>query len=222
MQSKIIENYDNLLVFGLSGYATCGKDTFAEIMIRLLSYKNIQGARFNLADDLKNWANSITIPAFNIDTKRCSAEIKEKIRPLLVGIGNSFRNVDPDFWINVVSSKARHLIYTNLHRGNFLTAIIIPDVRNFNEATWIKSHKNGYVISLTREGIEAPNQDEASKIPLIASQYADLCVSLPNIESTENILTSAKLVATVQETLETIWIKRQNSATLKPSQTSFS
>ena len=149
-----IKNDENLYVIGISGYATSGKDTFAAIAKDILkSVPNSHSFILNLAADLKVIADLIIRPYLGIDCLNPSSEDKRRIRKILVGIGQGFRDVDEAFWIKRVEQKIIESSYKN--QNNF---VFIPDIRNFNECEWIKSFKKGFVISITRDGVVAPNE----------------------------------------------------------------
>lgn len=199
-----IKNDENLIILGISGYATSGKDTFAKIAQNLLKDRqNTDCHIFNFAADLKVIADSIIRPYLGIDCFYPSPEDKKHIRKILVGIGQGFRDVDEFFWVKRVAEKINKL---DLNKINF---VLIPDNRNINECEWVKSHKNGFIVSITRDGIVPPNDHEAENIPLIASKFADFSVSWSNIGNCEeNILTNHKLVGIVEETLGKIYAKQ--------------
>lgn len=202
-----IQNDDNLTIIGISGYATSGKDTFAKIAWNeLFKRRNTVCKIFNFAEDLKNIVNVITIPHISIDCARVSKEVKPKIRCILVGVGEGFRNVDEYFWVKTVKSKIdAELRYQRENGFNFKTYVFTCDVRFNNEAEWIKSHKNGFIISISREGISAPNSQEMKNIPEIASKYADLSVLWPSIQDCEeNLLVNKELIEIVNQTLRKI------------------
>ena len=208
-----IKNDENLYVIGISGYATSGKDTFAEIAKDILkSVPNSHSFILNLAADLKVIADLIIRPYLGIDCLNPSSEDKRRIRKILVGIGQGFRDVDEAFWINFY--QLRHMVSIKRveqkiiessckNQNNF---VFIPDIRNFNECEWIKSFKKGFVISITRDGIVAPNEHELENIPIIASKYADFRVNIPNIvNDAKNILTNNDLRGIVKNILKEIY-----------------
>lgn len=197
-----IKKADNLYVIGISGYATSGKDTFAAIAQDILkSLPNSKTNILNFAADLKIIADLIIRPYLGIDCIRPSQQDKKRIRKILVGIGQGFRDVDPDFWIKRVEQKILEGFYEN--QDNF---VFVPDCRNLNECEWMKSFKNGFVISITRDGIVAPNEHELENIPIIASKYADFRVNIPNIvNDAKNILTNNDLRGIVKNILKEIY-----------------
>lgn len=197
-----IKNADNLYMIGISGYATSGKDTFAAIAQDILKYvPNSQSNILNFAADLKVIADLIIKPYLGIDCLNPSPDDKRRIRKILVGIGQGFRDVDEAFWIKRVEKKIQEIY--NPQSINF---ILTADFRNSNECEWAKSFKNGFVISITRDGIVAPNEHEQENIPIIASKYADFRVNIPNIvNDAKNILTNNDLRGIVKNILKEIY-----------------
>lgn len=213
---------DNLVLIGISGFATSGKDTFAKIAQNILKdIPNTQCHILNLAADLKIIANEIVKPYLYIDCSTASPEDKKKIRKILVGIGQGFRDVDPFFWVKRVAQKIHSKLIledvysrfkTNGRESEHKTFIIVPDIRNINECDWIKSHKHGFVISITRDNINAPNDHEAENIPLIRGKFADFSVLWRDIQDTdENLLKNEELIGIVKETLGKIYETLRNS-----------
>jgi len=192
---KIIQD-EKLHIIGVSAFATTGKDTFSLIAKDFIEKSGCRAHLFNLAHELKIIANSIVRPHLGIDCLHASPSDKKRIRKILVGIGQGFRDIDENFWIKKVAEKISLL---DLNEENFA---FIPDIRNPNEAEWIKSHKNGRVISLYNPDIYPPNEHEAENIPKIKREFSDVSVYWPHVE--ENILTSPRLLSIVRETLENI------------------
>lgn len=196
---KKIENDENLFILGISWFATSGKDTFGAIAKNILEKNGVDAYIYNFAEELKVIANLIIKPYLGIDCINPTKDEKKKIRKVLVGVGQGFRDVDEFFWVKTVAQKIKNL---DLDKINF---IITSDVRNLNEAEWIHAHKHGFILSIEREGVIPPNEHEAENIPKIRDNFADFSVKWPNIELDEkNILTEPSLCAIVHNILEKI------------------
>jgi len=193
-----IQNDDNLVIIGVSGYATCGKDTFASISRDILISEGRQAEIFSFAAHLKVLADGLIRPHTGIDCLRPSPADKKRIRPILVGIGEGFRALDENFWVRFVKEK----IESRLSEGEL--TVFIPDCRFINECEWIKSHKRGFIVSLSREGICSPNRQETKNIPEIAQKMSDFSVNWTNITSGE-ISKSETLREVAKKTLENIF-----------------
>ena len=68
-------------------------------------------------------------------------------------------NIDKDFWVKKIQKR----VETNI-KNNIIT--IIPDVRYKNEIQWIKN-LGGYVIHVSRCGIEPANLEEKANDPIV-------------------------------------------------------
>jgi hypothetical protein len=196
-----IKNDKNLIIIGITGFAKTGKDTFAKIAKNLLINKYGYDCHiFSFAEDLKKISNKIVKPNFGINCITATKKEKDSIRPILVGIGEGFRNIDEFFWVKTVIRKINKI------KINKKTFVLIPDVRFENEAKWIKSNKNSVIISINRKGIKPPNRQEIKNIPVIKNKYADLKIKWENIGS-ENILTNTNLNSKVFKVLEKKCVK---------------
>ena len=204
-----IENDQDIVIIGISGYATSGKDTFAAIAKNYTDkHPAKEGFIYNFASELKIIADSIIRPHLGIDCLHPSADEKRRIRKILVGIGQGFRDIDEFFWVRKVKEKIEDAIFkkTISPRHFKKSFFFIPDCRNYNECSWIHSHKNGFVISITRNGVIAPNDHEAETIPNIASEFADFNIKWPNISSNdESYLTNPILCDIVEKTMDKIY-----------------
>lgn len=151
-------------IFGLSGYAGCGKDTFFDIARLILSKKGLTCQRFALADELKRDIRPFILDKTNIDILSCTRVDKEIIRPLMVDYGEIKRILSNGRqWVDLVDrqvkeSKADVLFITDIRH----------DVYAKDEYYWLKNECGGNLIYIERFCIEdgykvylkAPNKEE--------------------------------------------------------------
>lgn len=211
-----LKHEDRVILIGICGYARTGKDTLGYLLSKR---SNIPAKTFNFARDLKTLSKDFIMETLNIDVFTDKTDEKTIIRPFLVGFGESCRLKDPFFWVRRVSKQIDDFVESS---SSDLNLAIINDNRFSNESEWIKSHKYGYVLSVDRENITAPNEQERINIPEIRNKFSNFSVNWVNIENAchepEKILTNKQLIAIVDKTLENIW----KLTTSKPSPTLFS
>jgi hypothetical protein len=134
------------LIFGISGLARCGKDTFAKYLS---------------ASAVKKDLDNFTKENLNISSFTENKKEKEIIRPLLVSYATDVcRNkIDKDFWIKKVSKRIENSVENKI-------IVLIPDVRYENEAKWIKK-MGGYVIHIHRINNKPANFEEKANDPIV-------------------------------------------------------
>lgn len=211
----LLESFsDNFVVIGLCGYARSGKDTFAEIAKECLLSMSCAPFVYSFAHELKREADLTTQRLFNISSFTSLPNEKIVIRPFLVGLGEMCRTVDPFYWVRKVKELAQKDLGGHF-RGRVvkMPVIIITDVRFENEAKWIRGHKNGFIIGIDRDGVLPPNDQEAKNIPMLFDNYVNLRVKWCGEKDATCVLTSAKLIGIVEETLRKVlaW-KEQTSS----------
>lgn len=155
-------------MFGISGYARTGKDTFGEALVKILTRYGIKAKTYALATQLKTDITFLTEGDFNISAFTKDSEEKKIIRPLLVGYGESWRKADPDHWINILDSNFEPR-----------TLPVVTDIRYENEANWILNSKNSFLLNLSRtisEGhyVSPANKEEEENAPIVACKSSFL------------------------------------------------
>lgn len=173
------------MIIGIFGFARTGKDTFASILSQKLKTKKINSYIFNLAYDLKDICNKITVDELGINCHNLTDNQKKIIRPFMVNTGELFRSIDEDYWIKKVQIKINKISDPN-------AVYIIPDVRFQNEANWILSDKKNKLVLVDRTGVFAPNSQELKNIPLIKKNYIYKKINWPEVDM-ENELTKSTL-----------------------------
>jgi len=153
------------LLIGLGSKAKVGKDFLAKELAKIYDVERIAFAdslKLSVAKLLEEQGllNSLNITYNELEQ---IPELKEKIRPLLVAVGNTLRAFNPDHWINVV-----------LNNKQFNKEItIITDVRFPNEVKAIKK-LSGYFINI-ETNVAPANEVEAHYAPIMA-ELADYTI----------------------------------------------
>lgn len=152
-------------VIGLTGVATCGKDTFCKYLIENLQRNGFTAKRFALADDLKAMARMPLLELSEIDILNCDAEQKEIVRDYLVAIGKIKRKLTHGkFWTSllepkIIQAKVDYAVITDLRY----------DYYSEDEAYWAKVKMGGSLVHITRfndgKKILPPNLDEEENDP---------------------------------------------------------
>ena len=155
-------------MFGISGYARTGKDTFGETLVRILNKYGIRAKTYALANQLKIDISGFTDSEFGIDSFTKDDKEKQIIRPLLVGYGEAWRKANPNHWIQTVDS--------NIEYGELP---IITDIRYENEADWILKKSNSFLLNLNRtkedgSNVGPANKEEEKNGPLVAAKASFL------------------------------------------------
>jgi len=155
------------VLIGLCGYAACGKDTAAQVLIEEFSFQRVA-----FAEPIKHALLALdpfvpgTEPGSFLRLSELSetldwTKIKEypEVRRLMQILGTEVgRNLfDPDIWVKLAESK----LASTLSVGN----TVVTDVRFPNEARLIKRH-GGTLVRLVRPGLGPVNEhlsDRASE-----------------------------------------------------------
>lgn len=159
-------------LIGIGGYARVGKDTVGKSILTYAAVVlNKPYKRVAFADELKKEIDPFVKENFGFSVFSANDEQKKIIRPLLVGLGESRRIQNPEYWIY----KAKLQVEINKNNG---IGSIVTDVRYKNEAQWIKDN-GGIVIYIHRNGIFAPNPTEEESIPEVQN-IADYILGMSN------------------------------------------
>ena len=183
-------------LYGISGYARVGKDSFAEILAdELLRNTGKHPKRFSFARKLKELLDPFLMETLGISAFTTDDEKKKIIRPILVSVGEAARKINPNFWINKIAPEVKATLDSGLQA-------IVTDVRYDNEAEWVHSFADSKVIGLIRNGISAPNNEEAQSIPLVF-EMADSIIKWPEISHSQemSVIGCEELVSVVQSVI---------------------
>jgi len=129
---------------GIGGVAGCGKNTVANIIIKLLQRMGLPYRELSIAKNLKKEVSCVSRELYGIDSTNCTREEKDIIRPFLVSHGEIKRNL----------SNGRHWVEKITEELAPEKINIITDVR-FNkydkdEVFWLKKEINGVLIHVSR------------------------------------------------------------------------
>ena len=128
-----------MVIIGISGKATSGKDTVANYYSR---FSKAHCTTLHFADSLKDCCQGLLIPFGTYDmslqeTKKLTIPWMGKnytVRNLLQDVGNAFRqSITEDFWVNIMIGKI-----AAINKNGSIDTILIPDVRYPNEFKMIK------------------------------------------------------------------------------------
>ena len=170
-------------VIGLGGIAQSGKDFFFT-NLKKTTKRNV--IRFAIADELKKELFSLIKNTYNVDIFNCSAEDKEKIRPMLLSHGKIRRNESKGrHWINKISEKVKDAAKDERN------IVVITDIRydEFanDEVDWVKKELSGFFVHISKytedKGVKVfglpPNEDEAINNPKLIEK-ADYLIQWPD------------------------------------------
>jgi len=184
----IISNLDSLI--GITGVATCGKDTFYRLFSRrVYELCNCKTQRFALADELKEEVRDFLIKDYGVDILNCSPEQKESVRPYLVFYGNFKRfQSNGSLWWEKVKKKMESQPFD----PSLLT--LITDIRysqyQKDDLYFIMSN-SGYLIHISRldknNNIVPPANINEKTYDPIMRKNANICIKWPTT-SDESIL----------------------------------
>jgi hypothetical protein len=164
-------------LISIAGPARAGKDSTFSILEKYLKVKRIA-----FADRLKEVTHDLCMKLYGIDTFTQDNAGKEKIRAMLVAVGNTARTDNPRVWIN----QAVYSIEAAEDAGYIP---VITDVRYLNEAIFVQDDNNGILIHVDRvlpDGTLQPpaNSFEAENYPILKSR-ANVSISASNLEELE-------------------------------------
>lgn len=167
----------NTKVYGISGVARAGKDTFASTLVKIITDDLDQQCQIlSFANALKADMDSFLLDKVGVSAFTQDTEEKHLIRPLLVAYGMTMRNVKSDYWI----CKVQDQIDSNIQKG---VVSLVTDVRFTNEINVIKKYPNSCVIHISRLGkdgnIKEPaNLEERENDPKCRA-LSDKCLTWP-------------------------------------------
>ena len=146
-------------MIGFASFAGAGKNFYGKMLEEYLWGEGIDiGVEFSFAHELRVEIDDFLQKQTGISAFTEDRDEKKIIRPFLVFWGTHFRRAqDPDYWVKKLEKTIDCGIYD---------LPIITDVRYKNEADWIQG-RGGVVISIDRDGIEAPNEEEEKEYPVV-------------------------------------------------------
>lgn len=136
------ENKYKHIIISLSGKAQSGKNTTADFIKKIcLEMGSIYKVHeFSFAERLKQIAKD----QFNWDGSKevCPSEITNKGRNLLINIGNAYRSIDRDYWINIVIKQQIEFI-KSVHEPKY-NLFVGTDTRYANEILSLRKLEEDY------------------------------------------------------------------------------
>lgn len=165
-----------LKVFGISGVARCGKDTFADFLIK--QYPRIFVKR-SMAYEVKKDLDPFLKEKLGISAFTENPAEKEIIRPMLITWGTDvMRKLDKNHWVKKINKKI-------IENSNLGLITIVPDIRFLNESDWVKRH-NGILVHIKQEGKNPVCELEKETVTL--EDETDFVFNTPNYDNYEEHL----------------------------------
>lgn len=152
------------MLVGISGYARAGKDTLGQILVERYGFE-----RRAFADKLREAAlvlDPIVTGLGSSSPKRLSQVVEakgweeakklEEVRRTLQRLGTEVgRNtVDPYIWVTALENTLERNITGEIKADK---NYVITDCRYQNEAAWISTRHNGYMVRVNRPGVGPAN-----------------------------------------------------------------
>ena len=146
-------------MIGFTSFAGAGKNFYGKLLETYLWEESVDiGVEFSFALELRKEVDDFLQKQTGISAFTEDRDEKKIIRPFLVFWGTHFRRAqDPDYWVKKLEKTIDAGVYD---------LPIITDVRYKNEVEWIQG-RGGVVISIDRDGIEAPNKEEGEEYPIV-------------------------------------------------------
>lgn len=175
----------NTKFIGVTGVATCGKDTFFTLLKKeCLKRYNTNVVRFALADALKEDMKELLFEKYDIDVLNCTPSQKERIRPDIVKYAKIKRSQTKGrYWIEKLNLEIKKFSdkETQFTNNIFCITDIRHDQYEKDEIYWLKEEKHGvliYIEKIMPGGFICPpaNNDEKTNDPKLR-KAADYIVS---------------------------------------------
>ena len=141
-------------IIGISAYAKSGKDTVCSLMNKRLMELNYRPQKFPFASSLKKRIDPFLLKEIGISAFTTDKAEKDIIRPFLVLYGETARDLNEDYWVEIV--KEQILAFDEIYTKDGITLFpVITDVRYENEAKMIKE-LGGKILHIERVGYIRP------------------------------------------------------------------
>jgi len=161
-------------MIGISGLARSGKDTLAKNLAKIITHElGLEVKILSFAGRIKWQMKDVIHDHYNISPYTEDTEEKQIIRDILVSHGETMKKIYGEtIWADLVIDNIKN------NKEKFFP--IISDVRFDFEAKKVKQN-NGFIIHISKEGNNPPNEIEAKNDPLV-QKVADLCHFWPEYE----------------------------------------
>lgn len=146
----------NKIIYGITAAKRHGKDTFSQLLTNYIP--DLQSWAF--ADQLKDDLDSISLKMFGKRAKDLDGTEKETFRPIMIGYGCAWREININHWVEVIDQSIGKSSY-KYH--------CIKDMRFPNEVLFFKDrYKDNFkLVEIIREGGPEPTDEEKRNIPLL-------------------------------------------------------
>lgn len=152
------------IIIAISGFARCGKDTLADMIIEQARIQNsdFAVAETKFADQLKNALQyAFDEIGINVDTFTEDHALKGLLRPAFVEFGVACRAINKDVFVDRLIESVMDATMELKH-----SIVLIPDMRYSNEYEKLKKacKMNNWTfvpIYISREGFGPANAEEA-------------------------------------------------------------
>jgi len=197
-----------MLILGISGVATSGKDTLFDLLQK--NIKSFSLKRFALADSLKSELDDFFIKNFSISAFTKNKVEKSMIRDFLVAYGKVKRiQSDGTYWTSIVSNQLKIISPNEIP--------VVTDIRyneyKEDELFWLKNKNKGKLIHVARVNqdgsfVSPANKDEEKNDPSL-NQNADYKLVWPTILDSNGIINDKLIKPYIDPLIDQInkWIK---------------
>ena len=180
---------------GISGVAGCGKNTIANIIIKLLQRLELPYRELSIAKNLKQELSKPSLDLYEIDSLNCNRHDKDLIRPFLVAHGEIKRKTSEGrYWINQINNEI------DPQKINIITDVRFDEYER-DEVYWIKNEINGVLIHVAKYDekngkrffLKPANEAEARNDPRLKSK-ADFLINWPHEEDETKQIINCELL----------------------------
>tara|TARA_R100001463_G_scaffold80750_4_gene135236 strand:+ start:809 stop:1417 length:609 start_codon:yes stop_codon:yes gene_type:complete len=161
---------------GISGVAGCGKNTIANIIIKLLQRLELPYRELSIAKNLKEELTEASLNLYGIDSFKCNREEKDLIRPFLVAHGEIKRKMSNGrHWVNKISNEL------DPQKINIITDVRFDEYEK-DEVYWVKNEINGILIHISKYEEKNDNFNRKKRIYLRPANDAE-CRNDPRLKN---------------------------------------
>lgn len=160
------------LILAVSGYAQSGKDTFADAVVGVLGSKH-KCSRFKFAEHLRRAAGmAFSYLNLNVNPWTEDKAEKEKLRPILVSLGEFAREKNVDVFAGLTRDEIKFFLSSDCEIA------IVTDMRYANEHELLMemASQNGYKyhrVHITRIGTGPANDAEERSVAKLLQHPVD-------------------------------------------------
>ena len=158
------------VVLAVSGYAQAGKDTFADALEQIVEGRHLP-ARFKFAEPLRE-ATGRALDYLGIKVSPWTEDKaeKDKLRPVLVALGEYARGVDESVFAHLLVQEIRYALNADCDIA------IVTDMRYENEyallSDFCKSEGHRFLwVHIVREGNPPANETEAHSLAVLREKH---------------------------------------------------